>query len=221
MDGFEKCFGWEWNTVWTAFAAIGTVGAFAGLLAPKLNRWCRKQNKRMTLQKFFKERKPERFPTKTKSECIKLKIVNYIDSSDSYIKGTSFEHKEIIIFFKQSNVFFHDCENLFLNGIQIEKGYNLYKILNNSCIQVEIINDNSGEIKFAYIFKDNNISLHIDIALDNDEGNSYFDSLCDIEYDIYGQPQFDISDDVFNREIIKDDIENIKAFEKIVSWRFE
>lgn len=44
---------WPWNTIWTAFAAIGTVGTLGLMAWPKFKLWYENDEKKNILESFF------------------------------------------------------------------------------------------------------------------------------------------------------------------------
>ncbi|MBX9837455.1 MAG: hypothetical protein K2X69_03965 [Silvanigrellaceae bacterium] len=155
---------WNWNTIWTAFAAIGTVGTLIfsykqhkKLIDEKNEKQDRKKKKRMTLTQFFHDKDPnfEGIEKRFSDGLIQLKTINFSkDSNASVPQGT---YKETLNFYKFKNVYFNGCDTLNINGVSVPLGYNFYTILDNLCIRLDIIDDNSGEIKSTFIYKNNNI----------------------------------------------------------------
>ena len=157
---------WNWNTFWTAFAAIGTVGTVGSvvfLAYPVVANNKRKFLKQKKLINFFKNIENINInDTKT------LWIINH-KKQDT--KKDTLNHilKEIntLIFYKNPNIFYNEHDNIMLNEIKIEKGYHLYEIINEHCIELQMIDDASGDIKKAYIYKKNNLVSESKVEIKN------------------------------------------------------
>ncbi|RDB35135.1 MAG: hypothetical protein DCC88_11740 [Spirobacillus cienkowskii] len=150
---FEKFICWEWNTVWTAFAAIGTVGSFLLLIIPKISSCCNKRKKIKRLHKFFHDLQANGWPKYYKSNY-GLEWLNTINFKETNPNNND---SKSLLFFKYQNIFYNDKENLFINNILIPQGYNFFKITDKNLITLIIINDATGEKLCAYIYRDNNI----------------------------------------------------------------
>jgi hypothetical protein len=150
---FEKLICWDWNTVWTAFAAIGTVGTLLLLISPKISSWCNKREKIKRLHRFFHDMQVNGWPKYYEdSQGLEwLDILNFKETNPNNNSSKS------LLFSKYQKVFYNDKENLLINGVLIPKGYNFFKITNKNLITLIMINDTTGEKSCAYIYKGNNI----------------------------------------------------------------
>lgn len=155
----------NWNTIWTAVSAIATVGAtiagiFAGLFAYKNFKLLqtqtkeirdkenekenRKEKKRKALEEFFNSKK---YPHLGINEQTELKVLNISKKTNASItENENNDYKEKLMFYDFNNLFCNEIEELKINGISIPVGFNLYKVLNDNTIRLDLINDNNGDI---------------------------------------------------------------------------
>ncbi|MBX9838992.1 MAG: hypothetical protein K2X69_11865 [Silvanigrellaceae bacterium] len=129
---------------WTS-AIIALLTLFMNSL-PKFKSWCRKEQKRLRLNRFFKN-----YSNNNITE--KLYIQNFKPSSDRVIETTNTKH---ILFYKKEHIILNESDDFKINEILIPKGYHIYKILSDNTIQIELINERN-EYTNAYILKENNI----------------------------------------------------------------
>lgn len=190
---------WDWTTIgafiatYYAYKNVKILQAQIKETKDKLNeKEIRKENKSKKIEEFFNS---EKHPHMGNDESYILKVINSTKSLISSItKDENKDYKQKIIFYKFNNLFCNECEDLKINGVHIPIGYNFYNILNENCIQLELVDDNNGDIVFAYIYLYVNV-----VTIIIDENNSHKSNL----------PYQD------------KDIENLINFDKITKWKKE
>ncbi len=144
--------GWNWDTSWyaitgiaTVACAIGTVGTLKLLVLEKSVNKERKERKLKRLNSFFENK--EKYSKNLET------VYATNDSKDNT------QNKYSLTFYEYEKIFYNGNDNSKINGTLIPAGFNLFKKISNKCIQLEIINDSSGELTIIYIFKENNIDI--------------------------------------------------------------
>lgn len=150
---------------------VSSVIAFATLYIntyPKFKAWCRKEQKRIRLNKFFND---------------SFRFIDYETISISKFEYNSLpnisDDRFVITFYKYQNIFKLDKDDIILNGTKLERGFHLYEIISDHCIRLDFINDDTGEIKSAFIYYKVNIPHKIKYTSERHE-----------TYDIKNQNKF-------------------------------
>ncbi len=161
---------------------------------PKYEAYKNKKEKQERMNRFFHDEDESLTGVKKreniKDGSVKLKVINFkkgLKSIQDYKNG--YELK----FYKYQYVFFNDCETLSINGTEIPIGYNLFEIISNKCIRLDVIDDNNGDKKSAFLYYENNIELY----------NAY---------PIYEMGRFEKLNYEENKE-------NVKSFNTIIQWK--
>lgn len=128
--------------------------AFATLFInslPKFKAWCRKEQKRIRLNRFFHDLKQDGWNRYLNFSFVSLSVfdyrINYLDTTPIFT----------LIFYQYQNIFFNQNESAKLNGISLKVGYHLYEIISDDCIRLDFIDDDSGERKSVFIYRYNNV----------------------------------------------------------------
>ncbi len=143
---------------WDVVSSIGSIGSAimaSGALAitglPKFKAWCRKEQKRIRLNRFFHNKTGSNIGNRYKEEVKKIELSNYQISHGKYVD--KFELR----FYKYQNVFYNENELAKLNGVSLKVGYHFYEIISDYCIRLDFTDDDSGETKSAFIYYGNNL----------------------------------------------------------------
>ena len=142
---------WNWNTIWTAFAAIGTFGTLMLLCLPAIKGKINKIKKNKRLNKYFEylfknEKELENFIEITFTK--KSPKISYSSNDQDGRKGEYLT----IQFNKKYKLFYVYEEGIKFNEVIIPKGYNLFKVISKDIICLQIIDDNSGSLNELILY---------------------------------------------------------------------